>query len=163
FLLYFLAYPIRHLTLPVGFDPPWYVWRAEHLTALGVGTGEPAARPGHPVLSAIHGSPTGPSQLETTAAPSLLLVALLALAAGAGRVGSVALRSRLALGEGGGLGQGSAGPPRGAVARGGGGATRVGGAGRRGGVVGGGPAGPGRGCAPGPVQDDRDRQRPVAV
>jgi hypothetical protein len=83
FLLYFLAYPIRHLTLPVGFDPPWYIWRAEHLTALGVGTGELAARPGYPVLSAILGSLTGLSQLETTVVLSLVLVSLLALAVGA--------------------------------------------------------------------------------
>ncbi|HEY3209462.1 MAG TPA: hypothetical protein VGL18_06655 [Actinomycetota bacterium] len=83
FLFYFLAYPIRHLTLPVGFDPPWYVWRAEHLTALGVGNGELAARPGYPVLSAILGSLTGLSQLETTVVLSLVLVSLLALAVGA--------------------------------------------------------------------------------
>jgi hypothetical protein len=88
FLLYFLAYPIRHLTLPVGFDPPWYVWRAERLTALGVGTGDLAARPGYPVLSAILGSLTGLSQLETTVVLSLVLVSLLALAVGAlARVG----------------------------------------------------------------------------
>src|SRR5437773_2018418 len=82
FVLYFLAYPIRHLTLPVGFDPPWYVWRAQHLTALGVGNGELAARPGYPVLSAILGSLIGLSQLETTVVLSLVLVALLALAVG---------------------------------------------------------------------------------
>jgi hypothetical protein len=82
FLLYFLAYPIRHLTLPVGFDPAWYVWRAQHLTALGVGNGELAARPGYPVLSAILGSLTGLSQLETTVVLSLVLVALLALGVG---------------------------------------------------------------------------------
>lgn len=83
FLLYFLAYPTRHLTLPVGFDPPWYVWRAEHLTAFGVGTGELAARPGYPVLSALLGSLTGLSQLETTVVLSLVLVSLLAFAVGA--------------------------------------------------------------------------------
>src|SRR6266498_1649658 len=83
FVLYFAAYRLRHLTLPVGFDPPWYVWRAEHLTALGVGTGDLAARPGYPVLSAILGSLTGLSQLQTTVVLSLLLVSLLALAVGA--------------------------------------------------------------------------------
>ncbi len=83
FLFYFLAYPIRHLILPVGFDPPWYVWRAEHFTALGVGSGELAARPGYPVLSAILGSLTGLSQMETTVVLSLVLVSLLALAVGA--------------------------------------------------------------------------------
>jgi hypothetical protein len=83
FLFYFLAYPIRHLTLPVGFDPPWYVWRAEHLTALGVGNGDLAARPGYPVLSAILGSLTDLSQLETTVVLSLVLVSVLSLAVGA--------------------------------------------------------------------------------
>lgn len=83
FVFYFLAYPIRHLSLPVGFDPPWYVWRAEHLTTLGVGNGELAARPGYPVLSAIVGSLTGLSQLETAVVLSLVLVSLVALAVGA--------------------------------------------------------------------------------
>jgi hypothetical protein len=98
FLLYFLAYPIRHLTLPVGFDPPWYVWRAERLTELGVGTGDLAARPGYPILSAILGSLTGLSQLETTVVLSLVLVSLLALAVGAfARVGLGLDRWRWAL------------------------------------------------------------------
>jgi hypothetical protein len=83
FLLYFLPYATRHLSLPVGFDPPWYVWRAQHLTAQGVGNGDLAARPGYPVLSAILGSLTGLSQLETTVVLSLVLVGLLALAVGA--------------------------------------------------------------------------------
>src|SRR6266498_5535083 len=83
FVLYFAAYRLRHLTLPVGLDPPWYVWRAEHFTARGLGTGELAARPGYPVLSAILGSLTGLSQLETTVVLSLVLVSLLALAVGA--------------------------------------------------------------------------------
>ncbi len=83
FLLYFLMYPVRHLILPVGFDPPWYIWRAERLTALGVGTGDLAARPGYPVLSAILGSLTGLSQLETTVVLSLAVVVLVALAVGA--------------------------------------------------------------------------------
>src|SRR6266542_1723520 len=82
FVLYFAAYRLRHLILPVGLDPPWYVWRAEHFTARGLGTGELAARPGYPVLSAILGSLTGLSQLETTVVLSLVLVALLALGVG---------------------------------------------------------------------------------
>jgi hypothetical protein len=83
FLLYFLAYPIRDLTLPVGFDPPWYVWRAEHFTSQGIGNGGLAARPGYPVLSALLGTLTGLSQLEMTVVLSLVLVSLLALAVGA--------------------------------------------------------------------------------
>ena len=83
FLLYFLAYPVRHLTLPVGFDPPWYVWRAEHVTALGVGNGDLAARPGYAVLSAILGSVTGLSQLEMAVVLSVVLVCLMSLAVGA--------------------------------------------------------------------------------
>lgn len=83
YLLYFLAYPVRHLTLPVGFDPPWYVWRAERLTSLGVGTGPLAARPGYAVLSAVLGSLTGLSPLETTVVLSMILVSLLAMGVGA--------------------------------------------------------------------------------
>jgi hypothetical protein len=94
FLLYFLAYPIRHLTLPVGFDPPWYVWRAEHLTGLGVGNGDLAARPGYPVLSAVLGSVTGLSQLEMTVILSVVLVCLLALAVGALARGGLGLDRR---------------------------------------------------------------------
>lgn len=83
FLLYFLAYPMRNLTLPVGFDPPWYVWRAEHFTTEGIGNGGLAARPGYPVLSALLGTLTGLSQLEMTVVLSLVLVCLLALTVGA--------------------------------------------------------------------------------
>lgn len=81
--MYFLAYPVRDLTLPVGFDPPWYVWRAEHFTTQGIGNGGLAARPGYPVLSALLGTLTGLSQLEMTVVLSLVLVCLLALAVGA--------------------------------------------------------------------------------
>src|SRR2546425_1737353 len=83
FLLYFLAYPVRHLFLPAGFDPAYYVWRAQYLASQGIGTGTVAARPGYPILSAISGSLTGLSQLQIMPVLSLILVSLLALAVGA--------------------------------------------------------------------------------
>jgi hypothetical protein len=83
FVLYFAAYPVRHLHLPVGFDPPYYVWRADFLGSQGVGTGSLASRPGYTVLSAVLGSVTGRSQLELVAILSLVLVSLVALAVGA--------------------------------------------------------------------------------
>ena len=83
FLFYFAAYPIRHLKLVMGFDPPYYVWRAQYLASQGIGSGATAARPGHPVLSVILGSLTGRSQLELAVVLTLVMVALFALAVGA--------------------------------------------------------------------------------
>jgi hypothetical protein len=83
FLLYFAAYPIRHLQLPMGFDPPYYVWRAQYLASQGIGSGATAARPGHTILSVILSSLTGRSQLELAVVLTLLMVSLLALAVGA--------------------------------------------------------------------------------
>jgi len=98
FLLYFLAYPVRHLSLPVGFDPAYYVWRAQYLASQGIGTGSAASRPGYPILSAIAGSLTGLSQLQIMPVLSLVLVSLLALAVGAfASAGLGAGRARWAL------------------------------------------------------------------
>jgi hypothetical protein len=83
FLFYFAAYPMRHLKLPIGFDPPYYVWRAQYLASQGIGSGATAARPGHTILSVILGSLTGRSQLELAVVLTLLMVPLLALAVGA--------------------------------------------------------------------------------
>jgi len=83
FVLYFGAYPLRHLHLPMGFDPPYYVWRADYLGAHGVGTGTLASRPGYPILSAMLGSVTGRPQLELVSILSLVLVPLVSLAVGA--------------------------------------------------------------------------------
>ena len=83
YLLYFIAYPARHLELPMGFDPAYYVWRAQYLASQGIQTGTAAARPGYPILSVISGSLTGLSQLQIMPVLSLIMVSLLALAVGA--------------------------------------------------------------------------------
>jgi hypothetical protein len=83
FAFYFLAYPIRGLRLPPGFDPAWYVWRARFAAARGLGPLGTAARPGHSLLSAVMGSITGSSQLRMVVLLSLVLAAVLALAVGA--------------------------------------------------------------------------------
>jgi hypothetical protein len=95
FALYFLAYPIRHVSLPAGFDPPFYVWRAQHLAAAGLGSGTLASRPGYPILSTLLGSVTGLSQIDMTIFLSMALVPVLALSVGAFVVNGID-RSRLA-------------------------------------------------------------------
>jgi hypothetical protein len=97
FLLYFLAYPIRHLSVPAGFDPPYYVWRAQHLLGVGIGHGTLASRPGYPILSALLGSVTGLSQLDVAIFLSMVLIPVLALVVGA-FVANGLDRSRLAWG-----------------------------------------------------------------
>lgn len=83
FLLYFAAYPLRHLHLPMGFDPAYYIWRATYLGSHGIGTGTLASRPGYSILSALLGSVTGRSQLELVSILSVVLVSLVSLAVGA--------------------------------------------------------------------------------
>ncbi|HEX9312453.1 MAG TPA: hypothetical protein VGA30_06460 [Actinomycetota bacterium] len=83
FAFYFLVYRARHYSLPVGFDAPWYVWRAETVAATGLTQAGTAVRPGHPLLSAVLGAMTGRSQLGLQVMLSLVLVAVLALAVGA--------------------------------------------------------------------------------
>jgi hypothetical protein len=83
FLFYFLVYPVRHIGVPLGFDPPWYVWRAELVGAEGIGPLGTNARPGHPILSAVVGSITGLSQLDLSLVLPILLALILALAVGA--------------------------------------------------------------------------------
>jgi len=82
FMFYFLVYPLRHESLPLGFDPAWYVWRAARLATQGVGSGQIAARPGYSILSAQIGALTGLSELRLVVVLSLVLVPMLALAAG---------------------------------------------------------------------------------
>jgi hypothetical protein len=80
FIFYFAAYPIRHEALPVGFDPPWYIWRARFVASQGVGPVQTSARPGHAILSAMLGPLTGLSQFELAVILSIVLVVTLALA-----------------------------------------------------------------------------------
>jgi hypothetical protein len=83
FLLYFLIYRVRGFTLPLGWDTPWYVWRADYVGHVGIGPLDTAARPGHPLLSATLSSLTGLSALRMEVVLPFVLVALLALAVGA--------------------------------------------------------------------------------
>src|SRR5690242_12351456 len=61
---YLRLYPARGFRLPVGFDAPWYVWRASFVAGHGLGPLGTAARPGSEVLAALAGAVTGRSQLE---------------------------------------------------------------------------------------------------
>jgi hypothetical protein len=83
FLLYFSVYRVRHFTLPLGWDTPWYVWRADYIGHVGMGPLDTAARPGHPLLSAALSSLTGLSPLRMEVVLPFVLVAMLALAVGA--------------------------------------------------------------------------------
>jgi hypothetical protein len=83
FEFYFAVYPTRHLTLPVGFDTSWYVWRAQFVAVEGVGRLGTSLRPGHALLSSVLGSVTGLNQLELAVVLPLLLVSVFALALGA--------------------------------------------------------------------------------
>lgn len=83
FLFYFLVYPLERLTLPVGFDAPWYIWRAELAAQEPIGPLGTAARPGHALLSALLGAMSGLSQVTLAAILPLVLASVFALAIGA--------------------------------------------------------------------------------
>ncbi len=83
FLLYFLVYRVRHFSLPLGWDTPWYVWRADFVAHVGLGPLDTGARPGHELLSAILGSLTGLSQLRLQVVVPFVLVGAFAHAMGA--------------------------------------------------------------------------------
>ena len=83
FLLYFLVYRVRHFSLPLGWDTPWYVWRADFVANVGLGPLDTGARPGHELLSATLGSLTGISQLKLQVMVPFVLVGAFALAMGA--------------------------------------------------------------------------------
>jgi len=83
FVLYFLVYRVRRFTLPLGWDTPWYVWRADYIGHVGMGPLDTAARPGHPLLSATLSSLTGLSSLRMEVVLPFVLVGMLALAVGA--------------------------------------------------------------------------------
>jgi hypothetical protein len=83
FLAYFLVYRSRHFALPLGWDTPWYVWRADFVASEGLGPLGTNARPGHSLLSAVLGAVTGRSQLELQVVVPFVLVGVFALAVGA--------------------------------------------------------------------------------
>ena len=83
FVFYFVGYPLRHLALPVGFDPTREIWEAEYIAAEGIGTGRFAARPGYRILSGMVETLTGRSQIQLATVLPLLLATLLGLAVAA--------------------------------------------------------------------------------
>jgi hypothetical protein len=82
-VFWLLPYSIRGLGVPVGFDAPWYAWRADVIGELGPGPAGTNARPGHGVLAAILGSATGRTQLELALLLPVVLAVVFALAVGA--------------------------------------------------------------------------------
>ena len=82
-LFYQLIYRVRHFSLPLGFDAPWYVWRADYVASQGVGALDTNARPGHSLLSAALHSVTGWSALQLHVMLPYVLVGVFALALGA--------------------------------------------------------------------------------
>ena len=82
FVFYLLVYRVRHYPAPVGFDAPWYVWRADFVAARGLGPVGTAVRPGYALLAAVLGSAAGTSQLELQVVLPFVLVSVLALGAG---------------------------------------------------------------------------------
>jgi hypothetical protein len=87
-LFWLLPYSVRGLRVPVGFDAPWYAWRADVVGQLGPGPVGTNVRPGHGVLAAILGSATARTQLELAVLLPLVLAVVFALAAaGLSRVG----------------------------------------------------------------------------
>jgi uncharacterized membrane protein len=83
FLLYFLVYRVRHFSLPLGWDTPWYVWRADYIGHVGIGILDTASRPGHALLSATLTSLTGIPSIRMEVVLPYVLVGMLALAVGA--------------------------------------------------------------------------------
>lgn len=83
FLLYFLVYRVRHFSLPLGWDTPWYVWRADYVGHVGIGILDTAVRPGHALLSATLTSLTGIPSIRMEVVLPYVLVGMLALAVGA--------------------------------------------------------------------------------
>ncbi|MFN2543155.1 MAG: hypothetical protein ABR600_01100 [Actinomycetota bacterium] len=77
-----MVYRVRHFSLPLGFDAPWYVWRADFVASQGMGPIETAARPGHALLSANLQSLTGLSALQLDVVLPFVLVGVFALALG---------------------------------------------------------------------------------
>lgn len=92
-LLYLPVYAVRDFALPLGWDTPWYVYRADVVADLGIGPLDTAVRPGHPVLSAVLGSLTGLSGLQLQVVLPFVLVAAFALTLG-GAAGAALGRER---------------------------------------------------------------------
>ena len=59
--VYLGLYRAKGFRLPVGFDAPWYVWRAAFVGEHGLGPVGTATRPGSEVLAAVLGAVTGRS------------------------------------------------------------------------------------------------------
>jgi hypothetical protein len=80
--LYLALYRTKGYTLPVGFDAPWYVWRASFVSSRGLGPLGTSTRPGSAVLAAVLGGVTGRSQLTIAVLLGPMLAGVFALALG---------------------------------------------------------------------------------
>ena len=81
--VYLGLYRTKGYTLPVGFDAPWYVWRASYVAAHGLGPLGTSTRPGSSVLAAVLGGLTGRSQFTVAVLLGPVLAGMFALALGA--------------------------------------------------------------------------------
>jgi hypothetical protein len=79
---YLGIYRARRFTLPVGFDAPWYIWRASYLSAHGMGPLGTSIRPGSAVLAAVLGGVTGRSQFTIAVLIGPVLAGVFAIGMG---------------------------------------------------------------------------------
>ncbi len=81
--VYLGLYRTKGYTLPVGFDAPWYVWRASFVADHGMGPLGTSTRPGSAVLAALIGGLTGRSQFTVAVLLGPVLPGVFALSLGA--------------------------------------------------------------------------------
>jgi len=81
--VYLGLYRAKGYRLPVGFDAPWYVWRASFVSSHGLGPLGTSTRPGSEVLAAVLGGLTGRSQLTIAVLLGPVLAGVFALGLGA--------------------------------------------------------------------------------
>ncbi len=81
--VYLGLYRAKGFRLPVGFDAPWYVWRAAFVADHGMGPVGTATRPGSEVLGALLGTVTGRSPFTVAVLLAPVLAGVFALSLGA--------------------------------------------------------------------------------
>jgi hypothetical protein len=80
---YLGIYRAKGFRLPIGFDAPWYIWRASYLSAHGMGRLGTSIRPGSAVLASVLGALTGRSQFTIAVLIGPVLAGMFAIAMGA--------------------------------------------------------------------------------
>src|SRR5438552_515599 len=81
--VYLGLYRAKGYRLPVGFDAPWYVWRASFVSSHGLGPLGTSTRPGSEVLAAVLGGLAGRSQFTIAVLLGPVLSGVFALGLGA--------------------------------------------------------------------------------